>query len=1001
MTTPTTATTTATPTATATTRVTYAVGDFVYFDDPSATDAPFQIRKIDELVKTEKGSVDARCVIYLRRRDIPQHLLKIADQAQRRFDNYYEVDKKKPENFTTKGFIVANGSPPEEIKEEDPEDDGPPKIDQEEGVAPAPINQGRTSSEDAPENTSDDSKLKEKAESESTKLIDWGDGGLPLGIEKLTPDQRLRLRQHEIFMTRQSEILPATLIRGKCRVVLLGDCEEAENYLPHEDTFYHSLVYDPTAQTLLADKGAIRVGEKYQAVVDDWMEPEEREAKEKAEKEAKELAEKVKKEEEEARIQQEKEDEDFENGRDQLRIDEDEEMPEEKEKKEVDDEIKIESNENEALQTEKPKTSDSREVPVWHPYHDLVDRDIDQYLIVARSVGLFARAIDGASAPKLPTLQLAASFASRDVTILHAHAILHQANYDVGQAVKYLVPVASREAYPCQVDDVSGLQTKTLGGPILCRDQLEEWSTPEMNLFEDALDKCGKDFSEIRADYLPWKSTRDIVEYYYLMKASNRYTDRKKNKPSANASDEKFTNIYIPPFNKAIAASIQPFNTSQNLVRSEVPCENCGTLDGINWYQWGGVEKKVLCSTCWVKWKKFAGLDQKHELERFDKTRPPVLDQPGAAPGSNGNDKPPVLQQQQQKPATPTGLANQTPQQRAAAQLLTFRNGSGGTGTVSKQNLLSVAKEALARGQITQEQFIQLNRNFAMHVMAQQQQIQQQTQQNPATPAQSAGPQKKKITPATKPAVVFYTTICRRAVRRILPKSAFNLRRLSRRPQTGVDEEKILRAMILIDKKTLLQSANAAAGEKRHLIQEPDFFKGITHLQHTLTSAATVKRSASQMTNPGEPTAKMPRLEPSGPPPRQVHFARPHPPIVGRSGLVAPSLEDVGNNLLAMKSSHHRPLATAQIVTNQNSSPLLRYYLTQVVPSEGATSSQYSSASSIMPRVTPTNQMTSPAPVQKPTYRERIRKLMRTKTDSRWFEIREEDVKLGVGPKLK
>lgn len=888
--------TTTTTTTTTTNRVTYAVGDFVYFDDPAATDAPFQIRKIDELVKTDKGSVDARCVVYLRRRDIPQHLLKIADQAQRRFDNYYEVDKKKPENFTTKGFIVANGAPPPaseeggDVKEEEPEDDGPPKIDQEdgEGAAPAPINQGRTSSSDAgeaatstgaPEVTSEDTNLKEKAEAESTKLIDWGDGGLPLGTEKLTRDQRLRLRQHEIFMTRQSEILPASLIRGKCRVVLLGDCEEAESYLSQEDTFYHSLVYDPNAQTLLADKGAIRVGEKYQAVVDDWMEPADREAKELAEKEAKEAAEKIKKEEEEERIRQDKEDDDIENGKDQLRIDEDEEMPaekkeektEEKEEKKKEDRPEEKEVKNEAADAEaefeptQAPQADSREVLVWHPYHSLLDRDIDQYLIVARSVGLFARAIDGASAPKLPTLQLAAAFASRDVTILHAYAILHQANYDVGQAVKYLVPVASREAYPCQVDEVSGLQTKTLGGPILCRDQLEEWSTPEMNLFEDALDKCGKDFSEIRADYLPWKSTRDIVEYYYLMKASNRYTDRKKNKPSANSTDEKFSNVYIPPFNKPIAATVQPFNTTQTLIRSENPCENCGTLDGHNWYQWGGVEKKVLCSTCWTKWKKFAGLDQKHDLERFDKTRPPILDQPTSLSGNNGNDRPPILQVQQQKPQTPTGFnQQQTPQQRAAAQLQTFRNGNGMPG-VSKQNLLNVAKDALARGQITQDQFIQLNKNFAAQVMQHfQQQAQQQHQQQQhvqqvqqSTVQVGGGPQKKKITPATKPAVVFYTTIIRRAVRRILPKSAFNLRKLSRKPTCGIDEEKILRAMILLDKKTLLQSAYAAAGEKRNLIVESDFHKGITYLQHTLTSAATGKRSASQNATSGEPTAKM------------------------------------------------------------------------------------------------------------------------------------------------
>lgn len=40
-----------------------------------------------------------------------------------------------------------------------------------------------------------------------------------------------------------------------------------------QDTFFYSLVYDPTAKTLLADKGEIRVGPKYQAEVGDMLKP--------------------------------------------------------------------------------------------------------------------------------------------------------------------------------------------------------------------------------------------------------------------------------------------------------------------------------------------------------------------------------------------------------------------------------------------------------------------------------------------------------------------------------------------------------------------------------------------------------------------------------------------------------------------------------------------------------------------------------------------------------
>lgn len=39
-------------------------------------------------------------------------------------------------------------------------------------------------------------------------------------------------------------------------------------------------------------------------------------------------------------------------------------------------------------------------------------------------------------------------------------------------------------------------------GPVLCRDEMEEWSAAEANLFEEALDKYGKDFTDIRQDFV-------------------------------------------------------------------------------------------------------------------------------------------------------------------------------------------------------------------------------------------------------------------------------------------------------------------------------------------------------------------------------------------------------------------------------------------------------------------------------------------------------------------
>lgn len=58
---------------------------------------------------------------------------------------------------------------------------------------------------------------------------------------------------------------------------------------------------------------------------------------------------------------------------------------------------------------------------------------------------------------------------------------LHRHGYDLSSALSILVPQ---------------------GGPVLCRDEMEEWSSSEANLFEEALEKYGKDFNDIRQDFV-------------------------------------------------------------------------------------------------------------------------------------------------------------------------------------------------------------------------------------------------------------------------------------------------------------------------------------------------------------------------------------------------------------------------------------------------------------------------------------------------------------------
>lgn len=65
-----------------------------------------------------------------------------------------------------------------------------------------------------------------------------------------------------------------------------------------------------------------------------------------------------------------------------------------------------------------PRLTEGLETLVWTPHHNLTDRKIDQFLVVSRSVGTFARALDCSSSVKQPSLHMSAAAASRDITLV-------------------------------------------------------------------------------------------------------------------------------------------------------------------------------------------------------------------------------------------------------------------------------------------------------------------------------------------------------------------------------------------------------------------------------------------------------------------------------------------------------------------------------------------------------------------------------------------------------
>ncbi|XP_065166932.1 metastasis-associated protein MTA3 isoform X2 [Atheta coriaria] len=334
--------------------------------------------------------------------------------------------------------------------------------------------------------------------------------------------QRHQMKHRELFLSRQVETLPATHIRGKCSVTLFNETESLQSYLNKDDMFFYCLVFDPTQKTLLADKGEIRVGSRYQSDMTSLLKTGETDGRELSE----------------------------------------------------------------------------LETLVWTPEHELSDRQIDQFLVVSRSVGTFARALDCSSSVKQPSLHMSAAAASRDITLFHAMDTLHKHSYDLSKALSSLVPSS---------------------GPVLCRDEMEEWSASEANLFEEALDKYGKDFNDIRQDFLPWKTLKNIIEYYYMWKTTDRYVQQKRVK--AVEAESKLKQVYIPNYNKPNPAALNSATkggvVNGNSNGSSDPaislggksCESCNVTVSSQWYAWGPTQTQCrVCQQCWQYWKRYGGL---------------------------------------------------------------------------------------------------------------------------------------------------------------------------------------------------------------------------------------------------------------------------------------------------------------------------------------------------------------------------------------------------------
>jgi len=237
------------------------------------------------------------------------------------------------------------------------------------------------------------------------------------------------------------------------------------------------------------------------------------------------------------------------------------------------------------------------------------EHNVKRMITMAKSVGLYARALDAQTASVQPLLQNSAALSSRDVTIQWAMDALHRAGYNLGEAIKHLI------------------QEK---GPTLPRDQFEAWSPSETQLFEDGMDRYGKDFSLIKKELLPWKTMPAIIEYYYMWKASDRYQAYKRNK--AIEEENQLRQIEIPKITKKCENEL----TATQLEGLNRLCEGCcSSCDNAKkWYNWGQTNQNHrLCETCWDYWKTNGGLkiSQSQRIE--------LMQQQRKVPGQNDEKK--------------------------------------------------------------------------------------------------------------------------------------------------------------------------------------------------------------------------------------------------------------------------------------------------------------------------------------------------------------------------
>ncbi|KAI2809415.1 Metastasis-associated protein mta1 [Blomia tropicalis] len=200
-----------------------------------------------------------------------------------------------------------------------------------------------------------------------------------------------------------------------------------------------------------------------------------------------------------------------------------------------------------------PESEDTRilenmETLVYKPTELITDKEIDQFIVIVKSTDTYGKILLSRLNKTDPILDNIIKF--NDNILQVAMDILFKYQFNLSKAILSLVP----NDKPLVFDNY----------------QTFIWSSEEIRLFEYAFGKYHKMFNKIHQHYLPWKSLKNIISFYYLWKKSYIGCDNYCNMKVKSKNKQHFE------IDNSVGQMVSPLiNIPQNELQTMGKCESC------------------------------------------------------------------------------------------------------------------------------------------------------------------------------------------------------------------------------------------------------------------------------------------------------------------------------------------------------------------------------------------------------------------------------------------